>query len=100
MEETDAQSVATTVTGELDHPPPSSVRHWQPLFSQAGLLNTLKPPGKPSVPPSHEHSDWISLRLRVIRGDGNRSGTMSPDANGPLCAHYSGSFWISVVDWH
>jgi hypothetical protein len=78
MEEMEASSVAKTVACESNrlNPPQSAINN--PLFSQAGLPNSLQPPGKPSAPPSHEHSDWMYLRLGVIRSDGNRSGAIFP----------------------
>ena len=74
----EASSVAKTVACESNrlNPPQSAINN--PLFSQAGLLNSLQPPGKPSVPPSHEHSDWIFLCLCRFLPTGNRSGTMFP----------------------
>ena len=78
MEEMEASSVAKTVACESNrlNPPQSAINN--PLFSQAGLPNSLQPPGKPSVPPSHEHSDWLFLRLCRTLPNGNRSGTIFP----------------------
>ena len=76
MEEMEASSVAKTVACESNrlNPPQSAINN--PLFSQAGLPNSLQPPGKPSVPPSHEHSDWMYLRRCGLVRTGNRSGTV------------------------
>jgi len=78
MEEMEASSVAKTVACESNrlNPPQSAINN--PLFSQAGLPNSLQPPGKPSVPPSHEHSDWLFLCLCRFLPTGNRSGTVFP----------------------
>ena len=79
MEETEAQSPTAAVACESNclNPPQSAIDN-RCFRSQAGLLNSLQPPGKPSVSPSHEHSDWMYLRLGVIRSDGNRSGAIFP----------------------
>ena len=76
MEEMEASSAAKTVACESNrlNPPQSAINN--PLFSQAGLPNSLQPPGKPSVPPSHEHSDWMYLRRCGLVPTGNRSGTV------------------------
>ena len=38
----------------------------------------FRPPGKPSAPPSHEHSDWLFLCLCRILPNGNRSRMIFP----------------------
>ena len=40
--------------------------------------SNLPAPGKPSVPPSHEHSDWLFLCLFRFLPTGNRSGAVFP----------------------
>ena len=99
MEEMEASSVAKTVACESNrlNPPQSAINN--PLFSQAGLPNSLQPPGKPSVPPSHEHSDWLFLRLFRILPNGNRSGTIFPSRERSSVRAVSWRFLeVSVAD--
>ena len=101
MEEMEASSVAKTVACESNrlNPPQSAINN--PLFSQAGLPNSLQPPGKPSVPPSHEHSDWLFLRLCRTLPYGNRSGTIFPSRERSSVRAVSWRFLeVSVVDCH
>ena len=111
MEEMEASSVAKTVACESNrlNPPQSAINN--PLFSQAGLPNSLQPPGKPSVPPSHEHSDWLFLCLCRFLSTGNRPLRDGiPQARTVLCVRsvpyvfvYLSSTGIkktSRLEWH
>ncbi len=71
----EASSVAKAVACESNRLNPPQAAIDNRCFSQAGLLNSLQPPGKPSVPPSHEHSDWMYMRRCGLVRTGNRSGT-------------------------
>ena len=101
MEEMEASSVAKTLACESNrlNPPQSAINN--PLFSQADLPNSLQPPGKPSVPPSHEQSDWMYLRRCGLVRTGNRSGRAVLRRERSSVRAVSWRFLeVSVVDCH
>ena len=100
MEETDAQSAATAVAGELGQHRPHRSAIDNRCFRRPACSTHSNLPG--SRARRHRTSTWTGCTCAGACwcGTGTAPGQYSPGANGPLCAHYSEYFRLSVVDWH